>query len=1168
MQFLIILQLIAFGIAEEEGEEKVATFEELGWVPPFRVTGFQDRLSSGDCDSIDARYGRCIELVDFYEPTPIWYYADRYQELSKFDQSKLLYLYPSFEEWVSSSEEDKKSVRKRDKATLRLMSDLYAQTWEDIVYRWKEDTDPGSTIIQQDGFKVTPDPRSQWGYLTLSRKSAYAEVNPTFFLKAQDWYQPTLPITTGEDAVLQNLRGRPAFYPRVKQAIPRGHFVEPTPAVLMSGRFAERLGYNNRIHDYNLMDGDPNSSGPFFEQIYPYDTIYQKDDETYIPLADFRYPTVEIRDPSAVKNIVTVNSIEDAQQQAVIQFNRFYRLVATQVMQFAMQDYTDNHMRIMATLTTMRSPPGSLEEASGIARNLNASAQGQTDSSELLESKVNRDAYAVPGGFKLSFNKLPEILIVQWLERLSVAYPPTSDFYMDLTYDAKNVFQELLTSGRPTLIKGLSDQDLVKWIGDNSAPGVDGNIIIEPLREMALQHLMGTLSEGDRDVEETWLLLDHFNYEVISNLDSTLGIRVAPTDVTGLVSEKWETVLTDHFYSTQKISQGLGAIDPTAVCTTKDRLDALSEPTIGAIYVDQIFAGKDTLKNPNLTNDQLLWNAKYELPFLMFDNPDASLPSIERLVGLPDGDALYRARWSVWTGWHLMWGIEQFAGKERLVLKTGALCENIVLAPPDLVATLVRAGLLEDQFYPTVPPKYRDMKGRDDYPSAQERQERRRKNQKNKSAIDRDAVLSEITKKNYSVKETKSDFEGLSDRMENPVLTDIEIERAADSDLAKRGLGFEKSPKNRSPVVIETGESVNYFRRIVRTPLEDLSKDEGLILMVNDFQEPHRAEFLRDVISHTPYARAHKLYGLNSIQGASWALYFDKDPASDAVTKAAPAYVPRPNYLAGSVVPVWNRNRTTDTTFVGDVALFPSRKSFYTCNENINVTSLYSVETCDPGREYMSLTEGLSFGFGSYQTKWFRDDPRLAYELGLEMHLDVLHGGKTWFHREQPNDVDIIAERLNGSPEQQSNITPTYVWSFRPQTGASFGIRHSPDQMPLFREFRSSATWGAMSSSGSTWVGRTEWGVRGAFLVGPTYNGMEGTLVAETWVAQSIRNPRSDWAYFSPYHPIWNGGLFFRYQRGGVLLPPETTRMFELLYSETYVIGWRTHFRLPEERPE
>ena len=132
-------------------------------------------------------------------------------------------------------------------------------------------------------------------------------------------------------------------------------------------------------------------------------------------------------------------------------------------------------------------------------------------------------------------------------------------------------------------------------------------------------------------------------------------------------------------------------------------------------------------------------------------------------------------------------------------------------------------------------------------------------------------------------------------------------------------------------------------------------------------------------------------------------------------------------------------------------------------------------------------------------TKWFRDDPRLAYEVGLEVHMDVLHAGSSWFNQQgNSNDISAIADRLNGQPVQSNTyeeITPSYSWSIRPQTGASFGIRHVPDSGPLKRSFRSKSTWGAMGPSGSAIVRRSEWGVRGAMLVGPSFNGLEATLV-------------------------------------------------------------------------
>ena len=187
--------------------------------------------------------------------------------------------------------------------------------------------------------------------------------------------------------------------------------------------------------------------------------------------------------------------------------------------------------------------------------------------------------------------------------------------------------------------------------------------------------------------EETWLLMDHFNFMMMSNMDTTLGVRISPQDIEGLASDKWEGVLSDHFFSTQKIDQGLGAVDPTAVCTQGNRREALTETTVGAIYVDQVFAGKDTKLNPELTNDALLWDARFDLPFIMFDNPVVNEPSVQRLVGLPDGEALYRVRWTICpVGIYKLWSPIRKALSLKMERFATFYCQS------DLVATIVRAG--------------------------------------------------------------------------------------------------------------------------------------------------------------------------------------------------------------------------------------------------------------------------------------------------------------------------------------------------------------------------------------------------------------------------------------------------------------------------------------------
>ena len=168
--------------------------------------------------------------------------------------------------------------------------------------------------------------------------------------------------------------------------------------MVLKGRFAERLGFNNRDHDYNLMDADPDSSGPFFEQIYPYKTAYRGDDKSLVPLARFRYPKLAMgQDTSKLKNMIRVKDYDSAVFQSSLQFSQFYRLVAIQVV-ITMQDYTKNNMRILGSLTTMRAP--GLGKLCRISRSLNASAQGQIDK-EQLAGEINKTAYSIPGGFRL-----------------------------------------------------------------------------------------------------------------------------------------------------------------------------------------------------------------------------------------------------------------------------------------------------------------------------------------------------------------------------------------------------------------------------------------------------------------------------------------------------------------------------------------------------------------------------------------------------------------------------------------------------------------------------------------------------------------------------------------------------------------------------------------------
>ena len=236
--FLVITLFSLDVQAQEESEEPaVLTFWELGWVPPFQVAAFVDDADTGDCDRIDARYGRCIERVDFYQPEPVWWALE-----NDVDSSVLPILYPEQTQlWVNASEDQQKKWKRSDRKTMHLLAELYAQTWEDIVYRWKESDDPMATAMKADGFKVTPNTMDQWETAYPSRPRSIGRPSSSAFLSPSEWMQPIVPIVEHDE--LKNSEGKlpwaslqdvESYYQRIKWKIPDQSTVEPTPGIIMS----------------------------------------------------------------------------------------------------------------------------------------------------------------------------------------------------------------------------------------------------------------------------------------------------------------------------------------------------------------------------------------------------------------------------------------------------------------------------------------------------------------------------------------------------------------------------------------------------------------------------------------------------------------------------------------------------------------------------------------------------------------------------------------------------------------------------------------------------------------------------------------------------------------------------------------------------------------------
>ena len=122
-------------------------------------------------------------------------------------------------------------------------------------------------------------------------------------------------------------------------------------------------------------------------------------------------------------------------------------------------------------------------------------------------------------------------------------------------------------------------------------------------------------SEGTQNQEEVRILLDHVQYSILRSMD-TSGKMSSPNDVAKISGSQWQSVLAAHGESARTISQGLGAVDPNAICTTQDGRAALDEASIRPINIDMIVEGPKSGPESKTSAGELIWENREHLPFL------------------------------------------------------------------------------------------------------------------------------------------------------------------------------------------------------------------------------------------------------------------------------------------------------------------------------------------------------------------------------------------------------------------------------------------------------------------------------------------------------------------------------------------------------------------------
>ncbi len=1149
--------------------------------PGVIVIAFEDLPDGRNCDEAAARVGRCVEEVQFRDV----------DDLFKVHRGE-----GSFER-------------------LRTYGRLYGWIWDDLARRWS-----GDDLFQEHLVAVGLNRMPESSYLWDATPGADdgrgpAAGEPTdgtlrsYGVPARDlWVDGSRWLGTGG--------AQPPIYRTLDYAQAPG-LVRPAPIVMLKGRFATRLVFDGRRHQFDIMDGDPETSGPFFEQMYPYEQAmggggggddrkeqnpedeyfpdnYSSGDDSWweagggggdwgavpeapllpafddgpvleddgfgfeqfgayrydsidddpnsggkvsddIPLSHFladeaiktpprggwstdeqRRALVEARRASYAKTLLPLEaSIEDLRSLAHDEFDNFYENVGTQIVRFAREEYTPTHLRVLTALMAMHDPPGTTSDARGLTKEAVAASIGQLDSDAALMAEASA-AFVTDRAFSLNYKELPKPVVEKRLEAMDIWQNPDRRFLLDLTRDVGTQFK-LLLRPRVSPIGGVDDDTLKAWAEQNAQDSRRAAFILKYIRPIALEVAVRRLGEErgktERDRIETSLILDHVRYEYVSRFTTDPAQRQTPGELEAMGAEQWVAVLRRHGFYSNFIADGPGAVDPLAICTTLDRQAALAQPAFGQVNVDGLIVAPDGL----MDSDAILWHGRDQLPFLLIDDPRVNRPSVLRLVSLPGERAIYRIRWKVWTGWHLLWAPEPVSVQDqeyRLALRTAAICDDTVLAPPRIVPTLIRAALLDGDFRPVnaIQGDGTDAVGAYyEKPTNQELYDSRRDD------VDKGTDAAQTLEK---------------------VDTDRPVALVTDTlGLAQR---IFKKKEVRSPVEVIRQESVRYVRDLVAEPLRAEVKREATVLVVLDESQVRDKRKIHFNKPRAPYLMARSREGDGYRYAGAWAYFLP--PAEAAVTTRtmlAPAYLPTQSVASNSMVQKWTRRQTGDWAFSAGIGAFPLRRTISVCaGEGSTKDTVVDCSQIGTGDRLIANTSGLSLDVTALRTLWRSSYDRYAIEFGPEFHLDMVFPGKSIY-----DDVPI-----------------TYPLAITYAGGFLAGIRFGPPANPIAVK-AGSHPWGADRPDGSSFLGRTEFGFRVGGLIGPSYNGLQGTIYGEGWSGWSMRRKRAKDATYTPYHPAILLGPYVRVMHTRMLMPA-ADRYYTLESATGFYAGVRIHFRL------
>ena len=1077
--------------------------------PGVQSIGFIDADPGHNCPVDEAVKGQCVERVWLYMPQDDL----RYPDLIRCPEGD-----------PACPESGRKWARDDGtrEAASKNISDSYAQLWDVLARRWSRDGDVPQATLFAAGYTGLPTASDQW---EMQQKERLRVALP----EMDSWYRPDMFAIPDPENKLPTTGG---VFDMVSYRLPAldGSGTRPGPQMtLMQGRFALRMGYEGRRYDYNIMDADPGYSGPFYEQFFPFHAA--RDEER--PLHSFNRSVQSDPLYRAPSLLTTEASYQGLQDLAVNLFDEFVLQTGTAVARFAMREYTLNQLRSLAAITLMRNARFGADL--GGSRDLVAAARSQTDAEDAIAERLSRSELSLSRNFHVNPARLPDDVIVASIRRWVLRYKADEGFYLGWSRVVMDKINLGVTPGDVTRrefaevlrkeVMQPSSGALRAWLRANLA--TDGVVPTDTVSAIWRIGLVETLQRSPRAYqEETRLLLDHVQYGILRTIDVS-GKKSTPNEIAKIAGDQWQNVLSAHSESTRLIEQGLGAVDPNSICTVQDGRAALDEASIGMIHVDMIVEGRDPKeKEKAMTAGELLWENRENIPFLLLDDPSYTVPQVTRIVGLPDGRAIWRVRWQAWSGWHLLWTLEPGDAEHvRMTARTTTFCDDIVMAEPRLVPTLVRASLLSGTFQPTRP------RLRSDGPLP--------KKEKEAPDGDADAAIENVTGGAEAAKGKTEEAKGqVTAIQEGGVSTDTVGGLAG---AIKGGDGGETA----AILEEEVSEEARYLRDIVHAPLwRKAGLMQGMLLFVFDHspddERPH------DLEPRTPYLRitraAPDIGEENRLRTSAWAWFWTPAPSPDPLL-VAPAWRPVHGDEEVTIKPGWRQVDSNDPHLVVGALTFPWRQIRWTCDTE---PTDYDVVSDCSGPDTVSAS-GMGIDLLGGLTFWLGDRPQVAIDSDIEAHLEML-----------PPGLGIFDE---------SNTT-NYAWMFEPQFGLSLGFRWAP--LPPGLATRFGWPWGAERRDGHNRLVRSQIGTRVGLLAGPGINGIETTFYTELWGGLSIRSARTKFATLTPYHPRMWLSPFARLSYSWLPIPPTETFHLTLQNRTSLAVGLRLEMLLtaPPTIPE